>query len=311
VWYDIGDTRGLTCVEWLCGPLRNTVILGSEFADAYNSFHVDDDGFLGVPPWQVPNPDDLRLDPAGDGSVIMNIEQYDAACTASYEYYTVNLLGVLNDDFIVTCNGSYLNPAWPTVLRDAMHTGANGCKLQGYAYWGGWPRQDAPAWFALWEGIEEAFLPFGGAMSEEEDLRQGIEVTYAQPRIKDSWSTGEREQFMRETLGHTLMYDGVFAPAWRDDEFGLGFLDGEGDPPPFIPHMAFPLGRAMSERQTYTDPDYPDYPLYYRYFQRESEERFTVVVNMWEVEIGGIPARDAVWFHGDWPDDHQGPVAID
>lgn len=299
--YSLGDTRGLTVLQWLKGPFSQAVIRNSLFARAFDGLQAEDypAGWIYYVNGQVP-------DPKRDGSGFATAEAFEAYCRGVWRSWFLDFLQPLQNRFIVRLNGHntwwYFNGAenpWPE-----MELAANGCKLEGYFDWGGWPNHDRPTWNRVYHAVEELYHPlksdrYRGSL----DARQGWDVTTLQVNASHEWASDRIDRYKRCGLANTLMGDGLFdGTAYAEDNFFGEYLRGGQTQlaPRGIREMRIMLGRARGPSQPYTAD--PAHPLEYRQFVDPGSNRmYTVVCNVWSVPVAGIPAEDGVWFLGNWP----------
>lgn len=160
-------------------------------------------------------------------------------------------------------------------------------------------------WFSVYEDIESYYTATGV------DANEGWDVSIVESTPDSGCTVSHRDHWTRINLGVTLMGDGYFdGQAYRQDEAFHKFLGYDkttyqGDiayAPYSIPEREFHLGAAVADYASY----YPAgqiKPLHYRHFRRATStplnpEEYTVVVNVYDVSLGGVPAEDAMWYYG-------------
>jgi len=303
--YCLGDTRGLTFAEWFTGPFKEHVIEHSLFASVYDGIQSEDylTAWLYTFRGQIP-------DPERDGTG-MNYNELTDYCRDTWNLMTTNFWGDLaRQGFITRLNGNGLKWRGEGYTNDwpAWQESFAGCKFEDCFKWGGWPRYNIPMYWNCYRWVEELYHPMSQNPNENDNL-QGWDVTSIQVNAEKDWPEETRLQFKRFGLAFTLMGDGVAdCYANAEDYFFGDFLRGLGgnpadptDAPEGIPEMNFPLGYALDSYQTYSY--YPLNPLYYRqFYNNDTQQMYTVAVNIWNFAIQNIPAQDGVWFTGDWPD---------
>lgn len=299
--YSVGDTRGLTLVQWLKGPFAQTVIRGSLFAQAFDGLQSEDfpSGWLYSFRGQVP-------DPKRDGIGFPSSDQFEAYCRDVWRSWFLDFLKPLQDKFIVRINGHNIrwyfdgseNP-WPEIQQ-----AANGCKLERYFGWGGWPNWDRPMWKGVYHAVEQLYHPLSRTPDGRGlDERQGWDVSTIQLNAAYSWPSEQIDQYKRAGLAATLMGDGLFdGTAYEEDYYYVAYLRGGQTQyaPRVVPEMHVKLGKALGPYRQYALDAL--HPLDYRqFYDADTKRLYTVVSNVWDLPIAGIPARDGVWFLGDWP----------
>ena len=308
--YSLGDTRGLTVVQWLQGPFAQAVIRNSQFSQAFDGLQAED-----FPsPWfyyfngQIP-------DPKRDGIGFASSEQFEAYCRPVWRSWFLDFLKPLQDKFIVRVNGhniqwyfDQVQDPWPEIQQ-----AANGCKLERYFGWGGWPHWDQPTWNDVYHAIEELYHPLvsssGGSGLDE---RQGWDVTTIQLNASCDWPSEQIDQYKRAGLASTLMGDGLFDGTAYAEDYGYASYLRNGEvryAPRDIPEMHIKLGKALGpSSQFFADREHP--LEYRRFFDANTKKTYTVVSNVWSFPIAGIPAEDGVWFLGRWPRERSGRLTF-
>lgn len=305
--FSIGDSHGLTVYEWLAGPMRDNVVLSERFLATYDAFCLDDDPFIGSPSWHVPSTTLYHMRGHATHSMV-NRQHYDQACRAAVKMWQYEFAGKLNRRIIMLAQGHGLAPGKDPLFAEHVHANYNGSILPSYGFGGYWPQGDILLGWEQWPKIDETFRLYGAGTHERLDAMQGDDVCFTECLVRRSWRPQKQRQLARESLAHTLMYGAYFHSAFLDDESGIRWGRGEVELFTF-PEQEFELGKAVSECTAFTDPAHPGKPLYYRYFQR-GKDQFTVAINMHEVAVHGIPAREAVWFEGLWPRMHSEKVVF-
>jgi hypothetical protein len=299
--YSLGDTRGLTFVQWLQGPFAQTVIRGSLFAQVFNGLMSEDypSAWLYYHTGQVP-------DPRRDGVGFPSYVQFEAYCRPVWRSWFLDFLKPLQDQFIIQINNhntrwsfdDTANP-WPEIQE-----AANGCKLERYFGNGGWPMYDRPMWNRVYEAVERLYHPLSAAPDTRGfDGRQGWDVTIVQLNASSLWPSEDIDRYKRAGLASTLMGDGVFDGTAADDDYFYSLYLRRGQTqyaPREIPEMHIRLGKALGPASQYVVD--PAHPLdYRRFFDAATNRVYTVVSNVWSVPVAGIPAQDGAWFLGIWP----------
>jgi len=302
---DLGDTRGLTLVEWICTGLRERVIGHPIYRQAYAGIQLQDGPLFGAGPW-IPPRTRVAISPA----VTITIGEYNESSLSIHITFLCDFIGQLTvgrsarDRMVVRCNGHTLGPYHEGKEHFAhLHSVCQACALEQYGNWGGWPYNGAEDWFALWARIEAIYGPYP-RRSALGDILQGWELTTAQCMPSLWWSAERQRQHMRFALGHVLVAgEGGISFSWLEDQTGVRYASGNNaiNRWPHIPEADFQLG-------AWSGPPAQEHVIdgkviYYRHF-RDGEKRYSVAVNLWDRELGGIPAKDAVWFRGEYP----GPV---
>ncbi len=299
--YSLGDTRGLTLLQWLQGPFTEAVIRNSQFSEVFDGLEAEDypSAWLYYFNGQIP-------DPKRDGVGFPDEEQFEAYCRNVWRSWFLDFLKPLQDRFIVRVNNHHTrwyfehqqNP-WPEVQQ-----AATGCKLERYFGAGGWPSWDQPQWSAVYHAVEELYHPLNPDPTEPGlDGHQGWDMTTVQLNAPFDWPGERIDRYKRAGLASTLMGDGFYdGTAYAEDFYYTGYLRGGQTQyaPRDIPEMRIPLGRALGPSRYYRADQRR--PLEYRWFRNEETGQFyTVVCNVWDVPVAGIPAQDGVWFRGRWP----------
>ncbi|MFH1101156.1 MAG: hypothetical protein V1726_03865 [Methanobacteriota archaeon] len=297
--YYLGDTRGLTFAEWVTTNFKETVIYNSLFAQVYDGIQSEDytTAWLYTFRGQIP-------DPKRDGTG-MNYNELTAYCRDTWNMITTDFWGdLVQHGFITRLNGNGLRWRGEDYTNDwpAWQESFSGCKFEDAFKWGGWPNWDMPMWWNIYGWVEQYYHPLTNNPNDQ-DERQGWDVTTIQVNARNSWDNTTRQKWKRMGLAYTLMGDGYAdCYASQDDYFFCFFLrHGHNEyAPEGIPEMQFTLGQALGEYHMYSY--YPMYPLYYRqFFNNETQKTYAVVLNIWNFQISNIPAKDGVWFEGDWP----------
>jgi hypothetical protein len=299
--YSLGDTRGLTLVQWMKGPLTQAVIRNSLFSKAFDGLQAEDcpEAWLYYFNGQIP-------DPKRDGVGFPSPEQFETYCRDVWRSWFLDFLKPLQDKFIVRLNGHHLgwyfagveNP-WPEIQQ-----AANGCKLERYFGGGGWPNWDRPMCRKVYHAIEQLYHPLlPNPYLPGLDERQGWDVSTIQLNASQAWPSERIDQYKRAGLASTLMGDGLFdGTAYEEDYYYTAYLRrGQTQyAPRDVPEMHVQLGEPLGPGRLYTID--PLHPLEYRqFFDADTKRLFTVVSNVWPLPVAGIPAEDGVWFLGRWP----------
>lgn len=299
--YSLGDTRGLTLVQWLKGPFTQSVVRGSLFSQAYDGLQSEDwpSAWLYYFRGQIP-------DPKRDGIGFPSYVQFEAYSRDVWRSWCLDFLKPLQDKFIIRINNHntrwYLE-GWEDP-RPEIQQAANGCKLEGYFGNGGWPMYNRPMWDRVYKAVEQVYHPLSASPDTRGlDRRQGWDVTTVQLTTHADWTSEQIDRYKRAGLASTLMGDGLFdGTAWYDDCYYTYYLRHGMTQyaPRDIPEMRVKLGKALGPFRQYAVD--PLHPLDYRqFFDAETGSVYTVVSNVWNVEIAGIPAEDGAWFRGLWP----------
>jgi hypothetical protein len=300
---DIGDTRGLTLVEWICSGLRDKVVRHPIYRAAYGAIQLEDGPLIGARPWVPPNTR-VVVSPAAQP---ISIEEYNTLILPNHERFMREFVleltagGPLLKRMIVRCNGHTLGPFHAGKREyELIHETCNAPKLECYLDWGGWPHNIPANWFALWARIEEAYGPYP-KNNRTADAVQGWELTTAQCMPSIHWSAERQRQHMRFALGHVLVAgEGNISFSPEEDQTGVRYASGDAGIRswPDIPEAHFSLGAwSGPPAQEHTE---DGLLIYYRHF-RDGNRDYSVAVNLWGTEVGGIPARDAVWYKGTYP----------
>jgi hypothetical protein len=304
--YSLGDTRGLTLVQWLRGPFSREVIRRSLFAQVFDGLEAEDYpfGWLYYFNGQIP-------DPKRDGVGFPVEADFEAYCRDVWRSWFLDFLKPLQDKFVVTINNHntrwyfdrFENP-WPEIQQ-----AANGCKLEQYFGGGTWPRGDIPTWSRVYHAVEDLYHPLSISPDDRRaDRNQGWDVSIVQLNAPGDWPADQIDRFKRAGLASALMGDGLFDGTATDGDcyYTLYLRHGQDQYAPHdIREMHVKLGRALGASRQYTDD--PLHPLEYRQFRNaQTGMVYTVVSNVWDVPVADIPAQDGVWFRGLWP---TGPFA--
>jgi len=304
----LGDTRGLTLVEWVCTGLRDCVIRHPTYRAAYSGIQIEGGPMIGTGPW-VPPTARIVVSPAVQ---TVSRDEYNRLALPNHKRFCQEFIadltvgGRLLQRMIVRCNGHTLGPFHAGKGEyDLIHESCNAPKLERYLSWGGWPHNIASNWFALWARIEEAYGPYP-KNNKTADAVQGWELTTAQCMPSIHWPAERQRQHMRVTLGHVLVAgEGNISFSWQEDQTGVRYASGDIAVKrwPQIPEADFQLGAwSGPPAQEHVTSEFPDRPLYYRHF-RNGGQHYSVVVNLWHAEIAGISGDDAVWFRGEYPNE--------
>lgn len=300
--YDFGSTVGKTFTEWLCTIAVDELFLQNPFvAQTIDGVQYGWDRSLVC--WAGRKPDG-RLsadpDPRNDGRGIP-CSRFADATRASRDSLLTQFIGRIQQaGYIVRADGHQLGWAFNPNDRtgpDSLFLRVNmGAQLENYGRWGGWPQhKTGPIWFRLYQGEETYFHPTGI------DAREGWDVSVIESH--KPYRNPLRDQWTRLNLAQTLMGDGLFAgqAATEDTEFTAYLWGDDTYSPNLIPEMLYDLGSALGSYKTYAvfpRPTGSGENLYYRQFLRRDGTAITVVVNVFERELAGVPARDAQWFYG-------------
>lgn len=315
VSWDYGSTVGLNVVEWMCTVVRDSVFLRNPiFAEAFDGIQIEDSfgrdiaclfGYNASGEWgQTPDP---RRDGIGLSCDWNPRTDYAEATWSSIDSLLIHFLQPIRDaGFVVRGNGHHLRWLFDHRYRlgeDTLCTQTfTSMKMEQYGDWGGWPYSDSTHgyWFRTYRALEDVYHP------RDLDHLEGWDRSVIQSNPRLDWSDSRRERWTRLNLGQCLMGDGLFdGQAYAEDYYFQKYITETGAGwsrygPERIPEMELPLGRAAGGCQEYRPvPDAK--PLYYRHFIRESSggtDLYTVVVNIWPVELAGVPRRDALWFRG-------------
>lgn len=301
----LGNTKGLTLLQWMYMEMKKEVILGSDiFTEYVDGILLEDGGFIGVPCWAMP--DTLRLSPQNNGEG-MNCREYRQHCMAGYETYMQKMVGGLNKKLFFYINGHHTKEELKNSLEyQLVYKYCNAPKVEHYGNWGGWPHIDTPEWLAIWPKIEDRYIPYGFTERSILDRVQGDNMAIAQCTPLREWRDTTSKRWVREHLAMTLINSSAyFSVSFKEDHSGYGYMQGQYVGWPNIdgfetPYLYYKIGSPVSEMKKNIDPRYPQFPLYYRYFE-DSKKRYTVVVNMWPRTINMVPQNDGVWFEGIWP----------
>ncbi len=313
--WDFGSTAGLNFVEWMCTVVRDSLYLHNQvFPQAYDGLQLEDSFGRDVACMfgYTPRGEYQRSpDPRGDGSGCScrwrPTTGYAEATRAGVDSILTYCLQPVRDaGLIVRGNGHYLRWLLDPQARlgeDEVYTRTfSGWKMEDYGSWGGWPHSDSTRgyWFRCYRSIEEVYRPRGI------DRLEGWDVTTLQSNPRLGWSDARREQWTRLNLGQCLMGDGCFdGLAVREDYFFQRYLEEKtvewsAYAPGWIPEMDLTLGAAAGDFQEYR-PLADVKPLFFRHFTDDTGPEpllYTVVVNVWPVQLAGVPARDAMWLRG-------------
>ncbi len=299
--YDIGDTRGKTLAEWMCSGLRDNVLYGSSFATTFDGMQAEDwpSGWVYTYLGQIP-------DPLHDG-VGMNAGQLEDYCRDTWNYITVNLWGdMARHGFITRINDNsfrwlaqgFENP-WPAVQESF-----SGCKFEDLGKWGGWPNYNMTLFWRCYNWLEPYYHPL--EQTEENNPRQGWDISTMQLNAENQWSLAARQKWKRMGLAFTLMGNGTADVYASADDFHFWYFLHDGTvayAPEGIPELSIQLGNAWGPYETFYNTSFPTKPLYYRqFYNADNQTTYTVVVNIHDVTIQGIPYKDGTWFEGNWPD---------
>lgn len=309
--YFFGTTIGKTYVDWLCSVAADSLFLqNDEFVDAYDGIQLEDGADRSLAWWAPYKPggaDSDFPDPKNDGLGISTVSAYMDSTASSFDSLLTHFVFAIRDEGYIAranCHGlrwAY-DPSW-WEDEDALIThGFQGRKMERYGNWGGWPYDSAgTAWFEIYDGLEDYYHPSGYT-----DGEMGWDVSVVESLSDADSSQAAREYWTRFNLGQTLMGDGFFAGQAADqDEYFYEYFDGTHEAeyaPLLIDGMGYDLGHAVADYAKFKPRSETD-SLYYRQFRiaasgQTPARTTTVVVNMWDDELGGVPARDAQWYKG-------------
>lgn len=299
----IGSTVGITVTEWITGPFIQEVLLDPIFTAAYDGFRSEDGPSGWLYTWNGQIPDPLRN---GIGMDYWELTDY---AKETWEYFTVNFYGPLNDYMITQQNGHNMETyveGLPQEMNRAPYLEENiaSCKLEEYGGWGGYPNWELDKWIKVYSAIEDQYHPISGQKDDPVyDSYEGWDQTIVQSGPRFTWTQEKKDQWDRSTLSAALMGDGYWDGVhYKEDYYFHGFLRGGQSQyaPHFIDEFYIKLGRALTNYQIYQDLN--NSPLYYRqFFNDETQQMYTVVHNPFDVASHNVPPRDGVWFYGDWP----------
>jgi hypothetical protein len=313
--WDFGSTVGLTFTEWMCTVVRDSLFLHNDaFNEAYDGLQAEDSFgrytaclFGYSPEGRYGRTPDPKRDGIGFACDWRPAPAYGEATRPQIDSLLTLFLQPIRDaGFIVRGNGH--NVRWlldqgSPLPEDVVCTQTfSGWKMEDYGAWGGWPNADSTHghWLRCYRTIEEVYHPRGI------DGQEGWDVTTMQSNSRLNWAESRREQWTRLNLGQCLMGDGCFdGQASREDYYFYKYLDESRSDwamyaPLWIPEMGLTLGHAVGDFQEYR-PVANAKPLYFRHFTDESggqAHNYTVVINIWPVELAEVPPRDAMWFRG-------------
>lgn len=312
--YDFGSTAGKTYVEWLCTVARQDLFLENDaFLRAFDGIQFEDLNRL-LACWGGYKPNGVTStlpDPQGDGLGMECDEdrggRFRDETAASFDSILTEFAVPIRDaGRVVRINGH--NVRWAVEPRsrwseDPLYSSTfTGSHLENYGKWGGWPEtRTGTIWLEVYRALEKVYG------TDEADENGGWDVSTVQSFI--DYDDPGRDQWTRLNLAQALMGDGFFeGTAAREDLSFQRFLQGDRRfAPRMIQEMNFPLGEAAG--------DYAVFPvaggtLVYRQFRGEPgpyRDGYTVVVNTYEEELAGVPARDAFWLYG-LHDDFPAPI---
>ncbi len=314
-----GSTEGLTLTEWVCTVARDSLFLeNEEFLEAFVGIHLED-GLTRFAPLGAHRPDGTdssHPDPKGDQEGFSTTDWHNCWTTymdstrVSMDSLFVHFLQPLVENGVrVLGTGHdlrwYLEPN-TSCYEDTLRTDTfMGYKMEDFGRWGAWPADSLPAWLSAYEGIEDIYHPTG--VDEDE----GWDVSIVESTPDSGCTVAHRDQWTRANLAICLMGDGYFdGQAYRQDEAFHRFLGPEwqewtGDSayaPYGIPEKEFLLGDAVDDYGS-CFPFGQIKPLHYRHFRRSASTpmnpmEYTVVINLYDQALGGVPAEDAMWYQG-------------
>ena len=289
VW---GPTKGLTFIEYLCGPWLDA--FGGKWRQAWDGVQWEESPDA-VSCW-ISSIQSARVVP-GPGRAPMTCSQFQQfAQQHADQVYSKCVLELSKRGIITRINGHFALrecPSWGLAPR--LHAAFVACKMEQVGNWGGCPAWDAPSWARAYMALESLYHPLSPTEPVERsawDRLQGWDMSTMECMPLPKWGATERDRWERLYLGLTLMGDGTFSLAWTGDQYGHQGLG----PVPRIRELDYELGEALGGYAEYIDQTAPGMPVYYRCFERGS-----VVVNPWGQQIAGIAKQDAVWFKGLWP----------
>lgn len=313
--WDYGSTVGLNVVEWMCTVVRDSLYLHNEtFAEAFDGLQIEDSlgrdlvcAFGYNPQGQYNVTPDPRRDGIGFACTEAWESPYVQATWPQIDSLMTYFLQPIRDaGFFVRGNGSNLRWLFDQQYyyeEDTLYTDTfSGAKFEQYGAWAGWPYSDSTRgdWFHSYQGVEDVYHP------RNIDGVEGWDVSVIQSNAPVNWSDSRREKWARLNLGQCLMGDGFFdGQAYLEDSYFLRYITETGSnwaqyEPTWVGEMGLVLGQAVGGCQEYRSVPNAR-PLYYRHFRDRSGGQnllYTVVVNIWPVELADVPARDALWYHG-------------
>ncbi|MBP7669027.1 MAG: hypothetical protein KA123_00395 [Candidatus Eisenbacteria bacterium] len=306
--YDFGSSASKTFTEWFCTTAKDSLFLNNDhFSQAFRGIQMETCD-RGLPCWagHKPSGDPSSYpDPKNDGIGLpcgqYGHGPYEDSTRCSFDSLLNRFARPIRDaGFLVRMNGHALRWALEfgtSWQEDTLITQTfMGGHLEDYSTWGGWPYyQTGPIWFQVYEGLETYYHPCAV------DSLEGWDISTIESRTDTTCTF--RDQYTRCNLGQALMGDGCFAgQAWNEDPAFQKYLAGnDAFAPHLIEEMRFKLGHAIDDYHTFTvypDPLSPGVDLYYRQFRRPDLTTFTVVVNVHDEDLAGVPARDAQWYTG-------------
>lgn len=284
----VGDTEGLTVVEYMCGPWLD-VFLETRWKNTYDGMTIESGPFPAVRCWGE-GMDEILIVP-GTGIEPMTCRQYRAYAFPHYSRFLTDCIGVLTRKGIITrCNGhfDYEVCEWqnPLLIEHAqlVHANFSGCKLEHFGNWGGCPKSDLLEWTEILFRIEGHFRP------PHWDEYQGWDVSCLECGVRDQWSVQRVNNWQRATLAAALMGETTWNVKCKDNQNRII---------PFGPHALFQLGKPLGPARALRDHAGLN-PVYYRHFKRGGKV-YTVAWNPGTHPNATIPARDGEWFEGKWP----------
>ncbi|MBF0385309.1 MAG: hypothetical protein HQL27_05505 [Candidatus Omnitrophica bacterium] len=296
------STVGLTYYQWLAGPITQRLIRNSSFKQAFDGIQSEDfpSAWAYYSTGKIPDP---RRDRVG----FPNQQDFANYCRDTWLFYSNNFIKPLKNEMITRLNGHALRwrlENWPENPHPEIQESFKASKLENFGNWGGWPGYDLPRWVKVYISIEENYHPLSSDPNDPAfDSQQGWDITSVQSEPYYGWTQEDIARWTRFGLSATLLGDGFFfGNSYMEDYYFASFLRGNQSQfaPRFIPQQLFHLGKAQGDYMQYNY--YPNNPVYYRQFFDEAlQKTYTVACNPWHFRIKDVPAKDGVWFEGDWP----------
>lgn len=274
-----GDTRGLTCLDWLCGPGLD-VLSNDVSGDAFDGYVLEDGPDRHLWCWNWDGCVQL-------GDRCVNEYGYRAAADSCRQRLLDEfVLEAGRRGFLMLTNGHWVLPSCPS-YDPPMWDAFSGCKLERLGDWGGCPYDDLARWWEVYRGVENLYGPVKAR--KRYDSVQGWDVSLLQLELAGP-ASDEDMRHLRLHAGLCLMGNSTFSVSRYHNHHG-------GEPEDIPPELNQPLGVACGPYQ-----ETPD-GLIYREFERTEEVtrgvlrkvRRRVTVNITEHAIGKVPARDATW----------------
>lgn len=278
VW---GNTQGLTCLDWLCGPGLD-IATGDIAGTAFDGYILEEGPERHLWNWQWAGCVML-------GPHCVNKYGYMAAADSCRQRFLDDfVLAAGKRGMIMLTNGHWVHESCPS-YDPPMWSAFSGCKFEKFGDWGGCPYDDLARWWEVYRNVEQEYGPIRGR--KRYDALQGWDVSLCQIELEAGTAFDDGMRSLRLRAGLCLMGGAAFSVSYAHDHHG-------GEPAEGIPpELNIQLGRALGPYE-----ETPD-GLIYREFEnveeiergRLAKVRRRVVVNITDRWIANMPPREARW----------------